>query len=207
MAKVDFAKLPKFSELPVKKGAPPDSCWGVFGDEDDLGCLNFLTPEGVIEAARMVKKGKIFRLDTRVNYANPPLFERKPAKHILSSFESYGLLGFDDMLDNYNTQEGSQWDGLGHVGNLQHQAFYNGKTSDDVKAGRLSIHSWADKFVGKGHLVDLFKFRADAGRPVNPLEPEALLAAGSEGRAQGAGQRRSSPAACCYCAPDGCRPT
>ena len=99
------------------KSAPPDSCWGVFGDEDVLGCLDFLTPEGVIEAARMVKKGKIFRLDTRVNYANPPLFERKPAKHILSSFESYGLLGFDDMLDNYNTQEGSQWDGLGHVGN------------------------------------------------------------------------------------------
>ena len=172
MAKVDFAKMPKFSELPVKKGAPPDSCWGVFGDEDDLGCLNFLTPEGVIEAARMVKKGRIFRLDTRLNYANPPLFERKPAKHVLSSFESYGLLGFDDMLDNYNTQEGAQWDGLGHVGNLKHQAFYNGKTSDDVKAGRLSIHSWADKFVGKGHLVDLFKFRADAGRPVNPLEPE-----------------------------------
>ena len=107
MAKIDFAKLPKFSELPVKKGAPPDSCWGVFGDEDDLGCLNFLTPEGVIEAARMIKKGKIFRLDTRLNYANPPLFERKPAKHVLSSFESYGLLGFDDMLDNYNTQEGA----------------------------------------------------------------------------------------------------
>ena len=119
------------------------------------------------------QQGKIFRLDTRLNYAKPPLFNRKPAKHVLSSFESYGLLGFDDMLDNYNTQEGSQWDGLGHVGNLSHQAFYNGvRTSDDVKAGRSSIHSWANKFVGKGHLVDLFKFRADAGRPVNPLEPE-----------------------------------
>ena len=57
MAKVDFAKLPRFSELPVKQGAPPDSSWGVFGDDDDLGCVNFLTPEGVVEAARLVKKG------------------------------------------------------------------------------------------------------------------------------------------------------
>ena len=47
MARIDFAKLPKFSELPVKKDAPPDSCWGVFGDEDVLGCLNFLTPEAL----------------------------------------------------------------------------------------------------------------------------------------------------------------
>src|ERR1700730_16401809 len=136
MAKVDFAKLPKFSDLPVKKGAPPDSCWGVFGDEDDLGCRNLLDQEGVIEAARIVKEGRIFRLDPRLNYANPARFERKHCKHVLSSFESYGRLGFDDMLDNYNTQEGAQWDGLGHVGNLRYQAFYHGKTADDVKAGR-----------------------------------------------------------------------
>lgn len=172
MAKVDFAKLPKFAELPVKKGAPPDSCWGLFGDDDDLGCLNFLTAEGVIEAAQLIKKGKVFRLDTEVNYANPPLFERKPAKHVLMSFEQYGLLGFDDMLDNYNTQEGSQWDGFGHVGNLKHKAFYNGKSADDVRAGRLSIHSWAAKFVGKGHLIDVCKFRNEQGRPVNPMASE-----------------------------------
>src|SRR5258708_12471716 len=92
MAKVDFAKLPRFSELPVKKGAPPDSCWGVFGDEDDLGCLNFLTPEGVIEAAHMVKKGETFRLDTRLNYANPPLFEHTPPNHLLTTSAPSGLL-------------------------------------------------------------------------------------------------------------------
>ncbi len=172
MAKIDLSKLPKFSELPVKKGAPPDSCWGVFGDDDELGCLNFLTEDGIVEAARLVKKGKVFRLDTPVNYADPPLFERKPAKHVLLSFEQYGLLGFDDMLDNYNTQEGSQWDGLGHVGNMRHNAFYNGKSADDVRAGRLSIHRWADKFVGKGYLIDAFKFRSDQGRPVNPMAPE-----------------------------------
>jgi len=156
MAKVDFAKLPKFSELPVKKGAPPDSCWGVFGDEDDLGCLNFLTPEGVIEAAHMIKKGKIFRLDTRVNYANPPLFERKPAKHVLMSFESYGLLGFDDMLDNYNTQEGSQWDGLGHI--FYGDNMWNGydcRMVTSAGAQKCGIEKTSERMVGRGVLLDI----------------------------------------------------
>jgi hypothetical protein len=54
MAKIDFAKIPKFSELPVKPGAPLQSNWGVFGNDDQIGCLNFLTPQGIVEAARWV---------------------------------------------------------------------------------------------------------------------------------------------------------
>ncbi|MBV8847379.1 MAG: hypothetical protein JO307_31605, partial [Bryobacterales bacterium] len=72
MPKIDFARVPKFSELPVRRDAPPDSNWGVFGDQDEVGCVNFLTEEGIIEAARLVRKGWVFRLDTPVNYASPP---------------------------------------------------------------------------------------------------------------------------------------
>jgi hypothetical protein len=36
---------------------------------DALGCLNFLTPEGVVEAARLVKSGKVFRLDSQMGFA------------------------------------------------------------------------------------------------------------------------------------------
>jgi kynurenine formamidase len=173
MAKVDFNKLPRFSELPIKKGAPADSNWGVFGDADEVGCVNFLTEEGVVAAARLVQKGKVFRLDTPINYASPPLFEREPVKHTKKSFESYGLLGFDDVLDAYNTQEGSQWDGLGHVGNLRAQAFYNGTTNEQIKtSNKLGIHNWADKFVGRGLLIDAFRYRTSKGRAINPLTDE-----------------------------------
>jgi len=173
MAKIDFDKIPKFSQLPVRPDAPPDSNWGVFGDDDEVGCVNFLTEDGIVEAAKLVRKGKVFRLDTPLNYANPPLFDREPVKHTKKSFESLGLLGFDDVLDQYNTQEGSQWDGLGHVGNLNAKAFYNGVTNDQIKqSAKLGIHNWADRFVGRGVLVDAFRFRADKGRPVNPLNDE-----------------------------------
>jgi kynurenine formamidase len=173
MAKIDFNKIPKFSQLPVKPGAPPDSNWGVFGDDDEVGCVNFLTEDGIIEAAKLVRKGKVFRLDTPVNYASPPLFNREPVQHTKKSFESLGLLGFDDVLDQYNTQEGSQWDGLGHVGNLKAQAFYNDVTNDQIKgSNKLGIHNWADRFVGKGVLVDAFRYRAEKGKPLNPLTDE-----------------------------------
>ena len=76
MEAIDFKKVPRFKKLPVRKDAPPESSWGVFGDGDELGCLNFLTPKGVVAAARLVKKGKVFRLDTAINYAKPPLFNR-----------------------------------------------------------------------------------------------------------------------------------
>jgi kynurenine formamidase len=173
---IDFSKIPTFAQLPVKPGAPPESSWGVFGDDDELGCLNFLTAEGVVEAARLVRNGRVFRLDTPINFAKPPLFNRNPARHTIVSFEQYGLLGHDDSLDNYNTQEGSQWDGLGHVGHVRHKAYYNGVSDADIKSGtggKLGIHQWSNKFVGRGVLIDVRAFTEGQGRPIDPLTSAA----------------------------------
>lgn len=41
MAKIDFNKIPKYAQLPIKPGAPAHSNWGVFGDDDEVGCFNF----------------------------------------------------------------------------------------------------------------------------------------------------------------------
>lgn len=171
---VELDKLPKFSELPIKPDAPGQSSWGLFGEADGVGCLNFLTPGGVVEAARLVKKGKVFRLDTRINYAEPPLFARAPAKHTIISFEKYGVCGCDDKLDDYNTQQGSQWDSLGHMGHPRLQRFYNGVPMDEVKSGRarVGIDQWANRVVGKGLLVDLFAHRIRRGAPIDPLSDE-----------------------------------
>jgi len=175
METVDFKKYPKFRELPVKPDAPKESSWGVFGDNDELGCLNFLTAEGVAKAAKLVKKGRVFRLDTRINYARPPLFARRPAKHNIISFESFGVTGHDDSLDGYNTQEGSQWDGLAHMGSPSLKCFYDGVKPTEIKDGpdgRLSIHHWANRVVGRGVLIDAFKYRNDIGKPLDPLTSE-----------------------------------
>jgi kynurenine formamidase len=164
-------KIPTFEELPIRKDLPADCSWGVFGDDDALGCLNFLTPAGVVEAARLVQSGKVFRLDARVGFAKPPLFGRAPAEHRVVPL---GPMANDDFV-HFNTQEGSQWDGLGHVGHIRHERFYNGVTESEVRDGqnaKLGIHHWKDKFVGRGLLIDAFGFRKEKGRAVNPLDRE-----------------------------------
>ena len=45
---IDLSKLPSYDQLPVKEGAPKGSAWGLFGDDDELGCLNLITPEKVV---------------------------------------------------------------------------------------------------------------------------------------------------------------
>jgi kynurenine formamidase len=173
MAKVDFATLPNFDQLPVKAGAPPESAWGVFGDDDELGCLNFLTPEHIVAAAKLVKRGKVFRLDAKIGYAKPPLFGRPPFVHDIVNLSA---TAHDDLLNAYNTQEGSQWDGLAHVGHVKHRKFYNGVTAEEIRTrkGRLMISSWSDKFVGRGVLIDAVKYRAEQGRPIQPLSRDVV---------------------------------
>jgi kynurenine formamidase len=168
----DLANLPTFDQLPISPSAPAESSWGVFENEA-LGCLNFLTPEGIVDAARLVQRGKVFRLDAPIGFARPPLFFRTPAVHNILPL---GPFANDDRIDTFNTQEGSQWDGLRHVGHPTHGAYYNGVKAEEVTpgpGGRLGIHNWADKLVGRGVLIDAYGFRKECGIPVNPLETGA----------------------------------
>lgn len=172
MKNLNMNAIPTFDKLPIRKDAPPESSWGVFEDEA-LGCLNFLTPAGVVEAARLVQSGKVFRLDAKLGFARPTLFGRATVSHTIAPL---GPMAHDDLLNNFNTQEGSQWDGLAHVGHGRHAAFYNGVTVDEIRNGanaRLGIHHWAGRFVGRGILIDAYGFRKSQGRPVNPLERDS----------------------------------
>jgi len=171
MKKLNFSNIPAFDKLPIRPEAPPESSWGVFEDEA-LGCLNFLTPDGVVEAARLVQSGKVFRLDAKIGSLKPPLFGRAAMKHEVIPL---GPMAHDDIVQ-FNTQEGSQWDGLAHVGHGRHGAFYNGVKVEEIRNqanARLGIHQWADRFVGRGVLIDAYGFRKANGQTVNPLERDA----------------------------------
>ena len=166
-------KIPTFEELPIRKDLPADCSWGVFGDNDPLGCLNFLTPQGVVEAASLVKSGKVFRLDAKMGFATPPLFGRAAPEQTIVPL---GPMANDDIL-RFNTQESSQWDGLAHVGHIRHERFYGGVKITEVRDGanaKLGIHHWKDKFVGRGLLIDAFGFRKAKGVPVNPLDRDVF---------------------------------
>jgi len=49
--------LPRFFDLPLNKADPKLSAWGLYGKGDQLGTLNRLTENVVLEAAKEIKSG------------------------------------------------------------------------------------------------------------------------------------------------------
>lgn len=159
-----MTELPRYDDLPE---APEGgrSGWGVFGADDNLGLINLLTPERVVEAARLIRRGALFPLDAPLDAFSPAIAASRgtPRHHVL---HTPGTAGFDDVYDNFFPQASSQWDSLGHVG-YGPTAFYNGATEDDVASGRRNtIEHWARHGIaGRGVVLDLVRTLADAGRP------------------------------------------
>lgn len=168
--------LPTYAELLDRTDAPPGSVWGLFGDNDEIGALNLLTPERVQRAATAVRRGAVFSLDYPINAFPTPM--RPPAQHTVIEMAADWR---DDSLDGFFLQQTTQIDGLRHVRHTVH-GFYGGidparLVADDPLNG---VGRWADRgIVGRGVLIDVARFRAAAGQPLDhdagdPITPELL---------------------------------
>jgi kynurenine formamidase len=126
-----------------------------------------------------VQTGKVFRLDAKIGFAKPPLFGRAEVGHRVVPLAPFAN---DDVVDNFNTQEGSQWDGFAHVGLRRLERYYSGvKSSELGPGGKLSIHQWAARFVGRGVLIDAFAFRKAKGRDIRAMERDIVTLADLKG--------------------------
>ena len=47
------------------------SNWGKWGPDDELGVLNYITPEDIVNASKLVRKGKVFRLGLELGASGP----------------------------------------------------------------------------------------------------------------------------------------
>jgi kynurenine formamidase len=161
------AEVPSYDDLPVRQGAPSGAAWGVFGDDDQLGTINLLTPERVAQAANFIRSGRVFALNLPINIPDPPLFTRGKYRHVIKHFANYIL---DDYLDNFYPQASSQWDALSHVKHPQFGA-YNGIAEGDITGyggSKLGIDNLARRGIAaRGILVDVARFYEKQGRQLN----------------------------------------
>ncbi len=171
MSETSRDPYPRFAELPVQAGAPPGSSWGVFGDDDQVGTLNFITPESVAAAARLVRKGQTFSLNLPLNLPDPPFANREPYRHTMMTIGEGRAR--DDYLDNFYLQRSSQWDALSHICHLRH-GFYNGVRPDEVTGtdgSKLGIEHWAARGIaGRGVLLDVARYMAAQGQSLDPQQ-------------------------------------
>jgi kynurenine formamidase len=156
--------IPLFDELPLIEKLGLRHSWDVFGRSDNVGTINHLTPERVVAAASLVRKGDVFDLTWPADEPNPPMYGRQPMKHTIYSPARNEL---DDYLDNFYLQGSSQWDGLRHV-RAREFGWYTGVTEEmTVGHGRLGVEHWVRHgIVGRGVLIDVALHQQSLGTPL-----------------------------------------
>jgi kynurenine formamidase len=143
--------------------------WGRWGATDEIGTANFITPDVVVRAARLVRRGVVFSCAIPFDERGPVYPGRQPPKHLMTlSGADYhaGLRGFGEVppggikfADDYiftPLQASTQWDGLSHA--WYGDQLYNGFSEREVRstgARKLAIDKLHRHFVSRGVLLDL----------------------------------------------------
>ncbi len=161
----------KLTRKDVQKAAKRCSNWGRWGKDDEIGTLNFTTPEDVVAAMQLVKQGKVISLALNYDERGPqggktkyPSLGRFNPIHLMTrtGTDAYsGVLdhrkirGTDDLVI-MGLQSGTQWDGLGHI--LYEDYMWNGYDCRNVTsagAQKAGIEKTKEKMTGRGVLLDV----------------------------------------------------
>lgn len=180
---------PRYRDLPRAGDQLYPNAWGVFGFDDQLGTLNHLTPQAVLRGVQSVVKGDVFSLNLSLTAFDPPLIAHRG----IPRHEVFGLNEFhrDDRIDNLFMQASTQIDGLRHFAHPD-AGFYNGVDGQDLAEGTtaLGIQHVAERGVaGRGLLLDVERYRAAIGRPLDHNSNDTISVADLEGTID----RQSSP--------------
>jgi kynurenine formamidase len=146
--------------------------WGVWGDEDERGTLNYIDPESVRAAAALVRSGQTVSMAVPINKVAGPDNPRPVAHYMAHLFEidpAFGEPGF--CLDFVSGE--IHGDCHTHIDALCHVAYkgklYNGKSASAITAHGprfQDITTYAHGVVGRGVLLDIPRLRG-----VKWLEP------------------------------------
>src|SRR5688572_1166796 len=138
-----FAAAVALAFAPLALGQAYPSCHkSKWGPDDQMGALNNITPQNVLAAAKLVKRGRSMRMGIETNSKTPAFPPRSFAITVLTPGQEYGR-SLGETKTNYNDDIiagwvgiGSQLDGLGHIG--IDGVFYNcSKAAEFVTAAGL----------------------------------------------------------------------
>src|SRR6201982_1980774 len=161
----------KLTRADLSAAAETYKNWGKWGPNDEIGTLNYTTPQDIIAAAQLVRKGKVISLALNFDHTGPqgakskyPSMGRTNPIHTMlrTGTDAYsgvldkrGIRAADDMV-TMPLQCGTQWDGLGHV--FYENYMWNGYDCREVTsagAQKCGIEKTRNKMVGRGVFLDV----------------------------------------------------
>ncbi len=158
------------------------SNWGVWGDDDARGTLNYITPDCVRKAAALVRSGRTLSMAVPMNKVAGPDNPHPIAHYMVQAFDGDSPLGEPGFSLDYIAGE-IHGDCHTHVDALCHVAYkgklYNGKPASDVTTRGPKIQditAYANGIAGRGVLLDIPRLRGvkwlEAGEAVTAEELE-----------------------------------
>jgi kynurenine formamidase len=147
--------------------------WGKWGPDDEIGTLNYITPETIAAACRLATRGKVFALGIPLGREGPQSGTRQRFNPIHAMFrdggdqpktpaevrEMQGYGGSDDWIV-MPLQCVTQWDSLAHI--FDEGKMWNGYDATLVTstgAARNSIDKTSGKLAGRGVLLDVARHK------------------------------------------------
>lgn len=156
-----------------------------WGAEDQAGASNWITPEKILDALKLVRTGKTYEMGRIYESAMPKFGERAFTLRIPGN-PSGGPLGRnaviwnDEFLATEIGQVGTQFDGLGHIGvavkgaDKAEMRYYNGHTAADIGSAnglkKLGVEH-IKPIITRGLLLDMVAVK---GRNMNLGEEIAV---------------------------------
>ena len=159
MHELDLVKPAHAAEGGIEGTPIADKWWpSRWGEGDQVGGTNHMTPAVALDAASMIKTGKVYSLG-RVYEFGMPLFGQRafvlriPGAPTGGAFGKNQIIWHDEILTTEIGQVGTQFDGLAHIGarigdagDLSQEVFYNGWTSKDLHNNDNAMGSTAGAY-------------------------------------------------------------
>ncbi|ACK68276.1 putative cyclase [Rippkaea orientalis PCC 8801] len=171
---VGFPAPSHANDLPLKQRWNPSS----FGQNDQVGSVNWITDKKVLDSLKLVKKGKVTTLG-KVYQTDSPFVGERNWKLIIPGVPTGGPIGQNEIVynDEYVMAElgqvGTQFDGLGHVGvkTSKGNYFYNGNFLEEFGTSYGLTKLGVEKigqigYVTRGVLLDIAGYRGIDRLPI-----------------------------------------
>ncbi len=160
------------SDADIDKILPQITNWGKWGETDQLGTVNYITPEKVLEAKGLIRTGETISLARMTSILETP--DVREGNYRLYRHE-YGSRDY----------VGAMWHGFAvtHIDALCHvfadtSRMYNGysnKLFDEKGAQRLGVEVLAERAIsGRGVLLDIAEVKGRLLEPGTAIFPEDL---------------------------------
>jgi kynurenine formamidase len=148
------------------------SNWGKWGDDDQVGTANYITPNHVRDAAKLVRTGQVISLAMNFDQTGPQTGANgrfNCLRYSVATGADYAAeaqrwsgkplphkMGYADDSVVLHLQSATHWDSLAHI--FHDGRAYNGFPAAEIScsgAPRLGSENLKDRLVGRAVLLDI----------------------------------------------------